>query len=380
MRAGVGAALNRTLPVPSGVLRLRIAMFSYGLPVPGLKRGGIERAAHTLADGLGRRGHRVVVFTHDAKPAGAAYDVRRLPWKAFVDTWLGRRVTMGYLGNVLAIAPDYREFDAIVAHGDSLLLPIARKPVIRVLYGSALGEARSARSPGRRLLQLGVYAQELLTASLQNGVVAISDSTRRENPFVRRVICLGVDDRVFAPEPRERSATPSLLFVGTLAGRKRGRFLLRAFADAVRQAHPDATLTIVGDEGPPCAGVTYRIGVPDAELASLYRRSWAYVTPSTYEGFGLPYLEALACGTPVVATPNPGSVEILDHGNYGVIAADAEFGERISALLSDEQARARLSARGLGRARDYSLGVMLDRYEALLADLVGSNATRVVSV
>ena len=153
--------------MPSSVPRLRIATFSYGLPVPGLKRGGIERAAHTLADGLARRGHQVVVFTHDPKPSGAAYDVQMLPWKTFVDTWLGRRVTMGYLGNVLAIAPDYSEFDAIVAHGDSLLLPMTGKPVIRILYGSALGEARSARSIGRGLLQLGVYAQELLTALLQ---------------------------------------------------------------------------------------------------------------------------------------------------------------------------------------------------------------------
>ena len=51
---------------------------------------------------------------------------------------------MGYLGNVLALLPDYREFDAIIAHGDSLLLPLAGKPVVRVMHGSALGEARSA--------------------------------------------------------------------------------------------------------------------------------------------------------------------------------------------------------------------------------------------
>ena len=127
--------------MPSSGPRLRIATFSYGLPVPGRKRGGIERSAHMLADGLARRGHEVVVFTHDPKPAEAAYDVRPLPWKAFVDTWLGRRMTMGYLGNVLAILPDYSEFDAIVAHGDSLLLPITGKPIIRVLYGSALGES-----------------------------------------------------------------------------------------------------------------------------------------------------------------------------------------------------------------------------------------------
>src|SRR4029434_5655087 len=96
--------------------RLRLAMFSYCLPLAGERRGGIERAAHTLADGLARRGHEVTVFTHDPKPECAAYDVSPLPWKSFVDTWLGRRLTMGYLGNVLAILPDYRDFDAIVMH------------------------------------------------------------------------------------------------------------------------------------------------------------------------------------------------------------------------------------------------------------------------
>jgi len=120
--------------------------------------------------------------------------------------------------------------------------------------------------------------------------------------------------------------------------------------------------------------------VADEELASLYRQAWVYVTPSTYEGFGLPYLEAMSCGTPVVATPNPGSVEILDHGRCGVLAGDEEFGDRISSLLSDEQWRAALIASGLCRAREYSLSLMLDRYEALLFDLVGTDARRVVSV
>src|SRR5262245_45062925 len=129
--------------------RLRLAMLSYSLPVEGQKRGGIERAAHTLAEGLVRRGHDVIVFSHDPRPIGAAYEVRELPWKSFVNTWAGRRLTMGYLGNVMSLVPDYSEFDAIVAHGDSLLLPLNGKPVLRVMHGSALGEARSATSIGR---------------------------------------------------------------------------------------------------------------------------------------------------------------------------------------------------------------------------------------
>ena len=81
-----------------------------------------------------------------------------------------------------------------------------------------------------------------------------------------------------------------------------------------------------------------------------------------------------------IATPNPGSVELLAHGRYGVLAADREFGSAISALLSDARARAALTGRGLQRAREYSLGLMLDRYEALLSDLVGARATPVASL
>ena len=129
---------------------MRLAFFSYGLPVPDQKRGGIERVADVLAQGLAKRGHDIVVFSHDDKPRGALYAVRELPWKQFVTTWVGRRVTMGDLGNVLALMPDYRAFDAVVSFGDSLLLPLIQRPVLRVMLGSALGEAR-IRPVGRTI-------------------------------------------------------------------------------------------------------------------------------------------------------------------------------------------------------------------------------------
>ena len=130
---------------------MRIAVISYRLPIEGEKRGGIERVAHVLADGLSRRGHTVTVFSHDPRPAGASYDVQPLPWKSFVDTWAGLRMTAGYLGNILALQVDVREFDAVIAHGDSLLLSLSRKPVLRVMHGSALREARHASSVGRAI-------------------------------------------------------------------------------------------------------------------------------------------------------------------------------------------------------------------------------------
>jgi glycosyltransferase involved in cell wall biosynthesis len=347
---------------------LRLAVFSYGLPVAGQKRGGIERVAHDLADGLARRGHDVTVWTHDPRPDGAAYRVRPLPWRRFVSTWLGRRLTMGYLGNLLAALPDYGKVDGIIAHGDSLLLGLLGRPVLRVMHGSALAEALAAVSPWRFLLQLGVYAQELLTGIVQPGCVGVSANTCRSNPFVRRFIPNGVDLGNFSPDPAAKTPQPSALFVGTLTGRKRGQLLLEWFHEEARPRHPDATLDVVGPAGPARPGVTYHTGVGNAELAALYRRAWVYASPSTYEGFGLPYLEAMASGTPVIATPNPGSREVLDGGRCGLLADDGTFPKELARLLADAGLRREYAARGLERVRQYALETTLDRYEALLRE------------
>jgi glycosyltransferase involved in cell wall biosynthesis len=357
---------------------MRIAVISYRLPVEGQKRGGIERVAHMLADGLARRGHAVVVFSHDGKPAGAAYDVRALPWKSFVETWLGLRMTVGYLGNILPLRIDLREFDVVIAHGDSVLLALGRKPVVRVMHGSARGEARHATSIGRAVLQWGVYAQELLTALLSSSVVGVSANTQRDNPFVRRIIPHGVDTTVFHPIPTGKTTHPSIVFVGALDGRKRGRFLLDIFERVIRPTLPAAELTFVGPQGPAREGVTYVTGVPDVDLASLYRRAWVCAVPSTYEGFGLPYLEAMACGTAVIATPNPGSREVLGE-NFGGLVEDAAFAPALLSVLSDEHRRRALELAGLHRAAEFSIGRMIDRYEALLNESRGSHARSVVS-
>jgi glycosyltransferase involved in cell wall biosynthesis len=332
----------------------------------GQKRGGIERVAHELAHELARRRHAVTVWTYDPAPAGAAYKVNSLPARRFVTSWLGRRLTMGYLGNLLFLLPKYGPVDVLLAHGDSVLLPLLGRPLVRVMHGSALGEALSASSPWRFLLQLGIYAQELWCGATQSGCVAGSRNTRRYDPFIRRVIPYGVNTVLFQPDPAVRAAHPSLLFVGALDGRKRGRLLLDWFTRLIQPRFPHATLDLVCPPGPPSAGVRYHTGLSDDELAGLYQKAWVYASPSRYEGFGLPYLEAMASGTPVVATPNPGSREVLDEGRYGIIAEDHQFASEVIRLLGDAAHREELCRKGLDRAAELSLERMVNSYEEFL--------------
>jgi glycosyltransferase involved in cell wall biosynthesis len=348
---------------------LRIAMIAYFLPVVGRKVGGVDRVAHDLADGLARRGHQVVVWSYDPRPERARYDVRPLPFRRFARSWLGKRLTMGYLGNLLPLALDWRGADVILANGDSWVLPVLGKPVVRVMYGSALAEALSASSPWRAVHQLGVYFQELLTGFLQPDCVGISQNTRRHNPFVRRVIPLGIDMEKFFPDPAARATGPTILCVATLQGRKRGSLMLEWFTRHIRPRHPEASLWMVSTPGPELPGVRYFHGIDDAHLVRLYREAWVYASPSRYEGFGLPYVEAMASGTPVVASPNPGSREVLGEGRYGVLAEDAAFPAAVNALLGDAAARQEWTRRGLEQAREYSRSAMIDRYERLLLEL-----------
>src|SRR5437868_5996940 len=132
--------------------------------------------------------------------------------------------------------------------------------------------------------------------------------------------------------------------------------------------YPTATLIMVCTPDSPLPGVIYYDGIANSRLASLYRRAWVYASPSRYEGFGLPYLEAMASGTPVVATPNPGSRELLASG-FGVLADDRAFPNEVVRLLKSDSQRAEFTQRGLEQARRYSLAVTIDRYEELLGEL-----------
>jgi len=95
--------------------------------------------------------------------------------------------------------------------------------------------------------------------------------------------------------------------------------------------------------------------VSKEELVLLYNASRALVFPSLYEGFGLPPLEAMACGTPVVAVRSAAVEEVVGPAGVFVAPGDSEaLAEALDRVLSDAELRSSLRARGLERAKDFS--------------------------
>jgi glycosyltransferase involved in cell wall biosynthesis len=159
---------------------------------------------------------------------------------------------------------------------------------------------------------------------------------------------------------------PYAVFVGTLEPRKNVPLLLDAFA-RVRE-HVDAHLVLVGARGwldDPIFSAHERSGLAEAahfvgwidehELAVLYSHAGVLVLPSLYEGFGLPVLEAMACGTPVVCSNAGPLPEVAGDAAVLLPPTDARtWADAILNVLTQPRRADHLRARGLERARAFS--------------------------
>jgi glycosyltransferase involved in cell wall biosynthesis len=197
--------------------------------------------------------------------------------------------------------------------------------------------------------------------------VGVSYATKQRIPEVSQVIPNGVD--MTRLRPGQKSEKPSVLFVGTTGGRKRGTWLAKIFCQQVRAKFPDAELWSVAEKSMEGEGIVNFGRVSQDVLCDLYQKAWVFCLPSTYEGFGIPYVEALAAGTSVVAAPNVGAREILAEGKYGIIAQDDQIGAQIVCLLGDENLRRSYAEKGLVRAQDFEWDKVVRQYEAIYADL-----------
>jgi glycosyltransferase involved in cell wall biosynthesis len=201
-------------------------------------------------------------------------------------------------------------------------------------------------------------------------VLAVSERTRRDLrelygvPDERIVVTLNGVDPAFTPG--NGSSDDYLLFVGAIQERKGP--LVAADAAAVLGRR----LVVVGPEKEPQLarelerrGADLRGWVEKPELAELYRRAAAVLVPSRFEGFGLPVVEAMACGAPVVATAEPALLEVA--GDAAVFAAPGEFAAGVERALAE---RDRLRAAGLERVRAFSWAETARRTAAVYREVL----------
>jgi glycosyltransferase involved in cell wall biosynthesis len=159
-----------------------------------------------------------------------------------------------------------------------------------------------------------------------------------------------------------------LLFVGTLEPRKNIPGLLVAYRMLLDQKVTDEPLVLVGSKGwlydeifdrtkalDLSDHVRFLHGVPDADLAGLYSAASVLAMPSFYEGFGLPALEAMSCGTPVVVANRASLPEVV--GEAGLLIdpeAPEHIAEALKQVLTDESERERMRRAGLKQADTFS--------------------------
>ena len=218
------------------------------------------------------------------------------------------------------------------------------------------------------------YVPAVLRASRR--VIACSENTRRDlRRFYPRVpedrvevAALGYDVERFTPAPSgPEAAVPYALYVGNVMPHKNLVRLVEAFATVRRQV--DARLVIRGWGRPRnveilrariealglAAHVDWAPYADAAALPDLYRRARVLMLPSLYEGFGLTALEAMACGTPVIAASVASLPEVVGDAALLVDPLDtAALGAAMARVFTDDALAGDLALRGLSRAKLFS--------------------------
>jgi len=245
-------------------------------------------------------------------------------------------------------------------HGTDFSVPyLPRRPSVMTLHDlSPWMDSRPESSRVRRrtplLLRLGL-ARMVITPSEAVRRAAIERFRLHPDRVVAVPLAAGSTFR-----PTEVAPTrPYFLFVGTLEARKNVTRLIEAWRE-VRKRY-DVDLVLAGraraDFPAPAGEPGLRMlgAVPDGDLPGLYSGALASVYPSLYEGFGLPVLEAMQCGTIVVTSRNPAIQEISAGAAIHVDAEDVKaLAEALAAVARAPESFAELRKRALARARDFT--------------------------
>jgi glycosyltransferase involved in cell wall biosynthesis len=237
---------------------------------------------------------------------------------------------------------------------------------------------------------------ELVTRA--DRIICVSEAVRRDvlltlspDPAKLRVVYEAGGEGFFPRNEPEIADTrrkhgldrPYLIFVGSINKRKNVPALIQAFDQARAHAGADVLFAIAGRMG--FGGETIRdtiarcarpesirlLGyVPDADIAPLYSGAVGLLFATLYEGFGIPAIEAFACGCPVIGATTGSLPEIVaDAGLLADPSSVNAIAEQIERLITDEPLRQSLAQRGLARARQFSWDKAATECLAIYAEL-----------
>lgn len=253
-------------------------------------------------------------------------------------------------------------------------------PIVSTVYDLSVTLFPKTHPIGRVKLFEKKFERDIFKAKK---VICISENTKRD--LVRlvgypenriTVTYLGCDkkyekiddEKIELYRIREKLPEKFILYVGTIEPRKNIELLIRSYIGLDRKIKEKHPIVIAGQMGwydkkldmilnsqdvrPHLIKLGY---VPESELPLLYNAASLFVYPSLYEGFGLPPLEAMACGCPVITSNSSSLPEVVGDGGLVVDPHDEEgLKEKIEMILTDEKSRKKYSNYGLERKKIFS--------------------------
>jgi glycosyltransferase involved in cell wall biosynthesis len=283
-------------------------------------------------------------------------------------------------------------------HGLAHSLPLRRScRYVTTIHDLTTYVMPEQHTPGRRSYLRWMIPQACRRAE---GIIAVSENTRNDLVRLLRVphekifvVPLGVDptlrpvqdpDELLAVRQKYGLPKKFILYLGAIEPRKNLHTLVKAFQEA-EDLHREFALVLAGSLGwgygpllrqVKSSAVRDRIIFPGYvsadDLAAVYGASSLFVYPSLYEGFGLPVLEAMACGTPVVTSNVSSLPEVAGDAALFVDPHSAsELAAAMRRILAHEDVRQTLSRRGILRARAFDWDRTALKTREVYARLVG---------